>query len=273
MAGQQDSLTLRLGDRRKAVDADGFILLFQSVVSALKAVDKGLSTYGAETLQWRVIEIGANSPLFATIQGVLDRPDSEGYGQQVVDTLVGGIEHLAGANSCPANFTRDVLAHVKQMAQVGVRYGLHPIVATGRRETKVRRAVAKNADWAIRTLDLRKRTYKEYGTLQGMLKELSVSRGRDKLVLVERLTGEETPCYLRGEGLDAVVREAWKKRVAATGDIYVDRESRRPVRILVDAIRILGEREELPQMQDLHGIDITNGVESSEYIRGLRDDD
>ena len=28
---------------------------------------------------------------------------------------------------------------------------------------------------------------------------------------------------------------------------------------------------ELPQIEQLHGIDITGGVEPSEYVRGLRD--
>lgn len=31
--------------------------------------------------------------------------------------------------------------------------------------------------------------------------------------------------------------------------------------------------EKLPQMSDLHGIDITGGMESSEYVRMLRDTD
>ena len=73
--------------------------------------------------------------------------------------------------------------------------------------------------------------------------------------------------------MDAVVREAWKRRVVATGEIVVDRETRKPIKILVDEIRILRDPADLPQMEDLHGIDITSGMESSEYIRGLRDDD
>ena len=273
MAKQQDSLTLHFGDREKAIDVDGFLLVFQNAISALRAIDKKLSTYGVETLQWRVIDAGASSPLFATIQGTLATVGDEAYSQQVIGTFVGGIEHLAGANSCPPDFNKDILHYVKEMARIGVRYDLRPVVSTGTRNIRVRKIVVRNADWAMKVLDLGKPTYKEYGSLEGTLRQLSVSHSRDKIVIVEKLTGEETPCYLRRPELDTVVREAWKKRVVATGEIVVDRETRKPKRILVDDVRILQERADLPQMKDLHGIDITGGVESSEYIRDLRDDD
>ena len=65
---------------------------------------------------------------------------------------------------------------------------------------------------------------------------------------------------------------AWKRRVVVTGKIITNRETRKK-EIYVDKIRVLGDRKDLPQLEDLRGIDITGGAESSEYIRNLRDDD
>jgi hypothetical protein len=271
MTLQQGSLKLIAGTQ--TVEADGWLRLFQSAIAALKAIDKHLSTHGVESLRWRIIDIGANSPIYTTIQGTLDRNGDQGYSQQVVDLLACGVEHLLSDRSCPRDFNRHILKHVKTMAHIGVRYALRPKIATEGREILVKKSVARNADWAIKRLSLRKSTYTEYGSLEGVLQELSVSHGRDRLVIVEKLTGEKTPCYLRNPSLDAELRKAWKKRVVVTGEIVVKRETKKPVKIKVDEIRILRERSELPQIEDLRGIDITGGVESSEYIRTLRDDE
>jgi hypothetical protein len=91
------------------------------------------------------------------------------------------------------------------------------------------------------------------------------------MLLVDRLTGEETSCYV-GEELDREIRNAWKKRVVVTGTIEMNRETRKKT-IHVDRIRLLRESKDLPQLEDLRGIDITGGVESSQYIRNLRDAD
>ncbi len=113
--------------------------------------------------------------------------------------------------------------------------------------------------------------YFEHGTIEGQLRELGISRNRDKLVIVDALTGQHIPCYLTDERLESTVRQAWKCRVRVEGRIKVDRQTSQPLEMAVDDIRILRERDDLPQMKDLHGIDITDGVKSSEYVRDLRD--
>ena len=42
--------------------------------------------------------------------------------------------------------------------------------------------------------------------------------------------------------------------------------------MLVRDVRILENRENLPQLDDLQGINITGGIDSAEYVRRLRDE-
>jgi len=117
---------------------------------------------------------------------------------------------------------------------------------------------------------MRKPHYFEHGAIEG---ELGISRSRDQLVVIDALTGQQIPCYLADEHLESTVREAWKCRVSVEGRIKVDRRTSQPIELAVENIRILRDRNDLPQLKDLHGIDITGGVESSEHVRGLRDAD
>jgi hypothetical protein len=271
MAEENDWLKLQVGSPGKPLNADAFLTIFHNTIAALKAIDRGFSTYGAETIQWEVIGAGSNSPIHATIRGRDTTSNNRGHSRDVVDTFVKGIEHLSRDKTCPAGFAQDSLRYVQKIVSESKLHCLKPIYSTSSLEARITRAVAVNANRARRELEMRKSRLVEHGTIEGRLRELSESHSRDKLGVVDKLTGEVTQCYLRNEALEPMVLKGWKHRVAVTGDITIDRQSGLPVKVLVDEIRILRERSELPQIEDLHGIDVTNGVEPSEYVRRLRD--
>jgi len=272
MTDQEHALKLQFGSQDKAVNAQAFFDAFHSAISALKEIDKGLSTFGAETIEWLIVDATSNSPISATIRG-RSTSSGNGDGKEVVEVFAAGVEQLNGANTCPPHFTKGALYHLRELANTARRFHLRPVVSTAARTVHVARELARNADWAIKVLHQEKNRYTEYGSLEGILRVLDVSNKRDKLVIVDRLTGHETRCYLLCDELEAKAREGWKKRVIVTGTITVNKLTRDPIKIEVDDIRILRERSELPQIDELPAVDITEGVESSEYIRGLRDAD
>jgi hypothetical protein len=267
---QKDWLKFHLGDKAKVVDAETFIDVFQNIIAALKSIDKTLSTYGTETIQWQIIDAGSNSPIFATISGKVQSANN-GYGKKVIDTFVTGLEQLSRSKSCPPHFNKDSLQFVQNIVTKAKQHGLQPKFSTPIHKVKVARNVARNANWAMKTLAIHKSRYTEYGTFEGYLRELNVARNRDKLVIVDALTEHAIPCYFKQLELEDDVRKAWKRRVIVTGEITVDNETKQPIKIVIDEIKILRDRENLPQIEDLQGIDITSGIEPSEYIRGLRD--
>ncbi len=272
LKNQKDWLKFQLVGKEKAVDAETFVDVFQNIISALKAIDKNLSTYGTETIQWQIVDAGTSSPIFATISGKTQVANDE-YSKEVIETFVSGLDQLGKNKNCPPHFNQDSLGYVQNMVTKAAQHSLQPKFSTFLHEVKVARKVANNANWAMKALALQKSHYTEYGTLEGYLRELNVSHNDDKLVIIDALTDQEIPCYLKQLELEDNVRKAWKKRVRVTGEITVDNNTKQPIKIVVDEITILRERKDLPQIEDLNNIDITGGMESSEYIRGLRDAD
>jgi hypothetical protein len=223
-----------------------------------------MSPHGTEIVEWEIAGASMQSPLTIRLRGKESQP--------VIAAIVAGVSLLNSGRSCPPYFTPDALSCVRKLVNHSGIHGVFPTVVAVTLRVPVERVAAENAAWAMKSLELMKQTRREYGSLRGELRELSTSsRKRDKLVLVDRLTDEETTCYV-DETLDAEIRRAWKRRVEITGRIEVNRTTRKKV-IYVERLRILRERSELPQIENLHGIDLTGGVESSEYVRNLRDDD
>ncbi len=116
--------------------------------------------------------------------------------------------------------------------------------------------------------------YKEHGSLRGTLKTVAAVRAEtDEVILVDRLTGAETRCYFQDQDIEAKVRAVGKNRVVVTGEIFVDRTTREPRKVVARELRIIPPSSELPQLEDLAGIDITGGIDSVEYVRRMRDDE
>jgi hypothetical protein len=276
MSDQEDWLKLQVGTAGEGINADGFLNFFQQAIAALKEIDKASSRHGVETIEWKIVEAGTNSPLFARIQGYKlpsVAPEKNGGAGPVITIFVSGIETLASGNRLPPRYNRKALLLIKQMSTIANYHRLSPTIATATKSTRIEESVAENADWALKADAIRKQGYFERGSLEGELLTLSSSakQKRDTLVIVNRVTGEEITCSLASKDLEPLVREAWKRRVVVSGKIFVPYETRRPAKILVDHIRILPKRDDALGIEGLLGINITGGMESSEYVRRLRD--
>jgi hypothetical protein len=116
--------------------------------------------------------------------------------------------------------------------------------------------------------------YRECGSLRGTVKIATADRAElDEVFLVDRLSGEETRCHFDDDSFAAKLRDVGNRRVVLAGDIYVDRTTRKPRKIVIRELRIIPPSSELPQLEDLAGIDITGGMDSVEYVRRMRDDE
>ena len=82
-------------------------------------------------------------------------------------------------------------------------------------------------------------------------------------------TGEKVTCTLDKVLMDEAAK-FFGKRVSVYGRVRYTREGT-PVEIEVKIVRPMKYQAELPQFSDLEGIDITEGVDPTEYIGRLRD--
>lgn len=270
-------LSLTLNSTANVTDADAFVEVLAGSLKLLKEINKSFSDFGSETLAWQIVDAGHNSPLFTKLAPINLSRGKPDFGQQVIVALTNGIRHLSGSDAPPPHFNEAALSYTAALVRSFARGVAGIEFASNGDRVFVTKDVATNANAARRRLELlsgkASGEYQEYGSIEGQLKGLQEQSSRDKLEVEDSLTGDQTKCYISSPELETQVREAWKHRVSLSGQITVDKITGKPVRLDVESIRILGNRDQLPQIEDLYGINITGGIESSEYIRGLRDAD
>jgi hypothetical protein len=276
-----DLLELEVVSLYGGLDAEGFISVFRHAVDMLEQIVRNISEFGSDDeVQWQIVYASMASPFTTTLNGAARGKTRGRLGPDAVKHAIKGIHSLEDGVVVPYGFNAKALDDVADLLQ-GAPRGIAGV--TLRRVDRQRRVkesapitktIASNARAAKRLLDLerakRSGEYVDYGTLEGTLRDL-LGTSTNKLVLVDDLTGKTTNCTFRGEENDIKARKAWKSRVAVTGDITYDRASGLPTSVHVDEIRLLNPNP--PQLEDFAGIDITGGMDSADFIRGLRDDD
>lgn len=275
-----NSITIRLTSLANDVDAEAFLQVLRDSLEALRELNREASELGSANLEWKIHAAGLNSPLFATLIAVDPVKKSLGdeLGSRVTSAFVAGLMALDLVASPPPLFNETSLKIVSNLTRSYARGVVKIEYETQSLAVIASKSVAQHAGEAARRIELDRvkstGKYTEYGTVEGHLKGVEAqAAGRDKIVLVDRLTGQELRCYFRSPEIERKVRDNWKRRVAITGEITIDRFSGEPVEMQVDDLVGLRGRDELPQLEDLQGINITDGIESSEYVRGLRNDD
>jgi len=265
------SLKIKIDDQQSDVDAEAFLNIFSSTLRTLKAISKKVATVGKEKIRWRISEATKSSPLSATLVGEPEIPNRPHDTEMVMDAFVGGLKHLEAADTCPPMFDEQTLGFVRQFAQSKARgisyveFSANGMTATATKE------VAHNAVNAIRRLQQKSGQYRDYGSVEGKLATLNSRQGK-QFVVDDVLTGESITCYFSSAEVESVARKAWDHRVCAVGELRIDKQTGNPTSVKVDEIQILRDQKDIPQLDDIEGIDITGGMESSDYVRKLRDD-
>lgn len=277
--GNDDLLRFQVEDLKDEVSAQGFLEAFARTLSALASLSRDFSDYGVENVEWRIVSLAKNSPASAILHGYSTSPQNGEAGVRIIHALLGGIHSLERTDEAPNRFSERTLKDIADLANVfprgisGITYDrVSPRGFQVKETAKVTREVIKNAKAAQKKKEYERTRksgqYRDYGSLEGRLRDLLGSS--DQIVLIDELTGAPIKCTFEAR-LDSTVRQAWKRRVAVTGEITYERQTGNALSVEVEEIRILRERADLPQIGDFRGIDITGGVESSDYVRNLRD--
>lgn len=106
-------------------------------------------------------------------------------------------------------------------------------------------------------------------TFEGVIESVTVHEVR-RFNIYDNLRGRRIECYFSSDLLQQV-REQFGRRVQVYGVGRFDRAGE-PVSMRVEELIARRPKEELPQFSDLEGINFTNGVNPTEYVRGLRDE-
>ena len=113
-----------------------------------------------------------------------------------------------------------------------------------------------------------RRDHFEVGAIEGTIENL-IGHNELYFSLYDVLTKERVRCNFDAR-LQEHVRAAWQSRVVVEGRIKHGPDGV-PKSMEVSRIVERPSMEGLPQFKDF-SVDITGGIESSEFVRGLRDD-
>ena len=259
--------------------------LFNQILEHLKIlreIETEIFGVGQEQLEWRVTNLTKNSPLSVEIT-----PSPKVYGKnidnranKVVGATAYGLRELGRGSERPRYFTDKIIRRVNRI-NVRVTNGLASteINFSGYDEQKIfiDKEIAETTIKNIENLKAQsQKPYRELGSVEGHVKAVKYNKdGLFVITLTARIDGRDIKCTSSDAGLDNIVRLAVGEvinglRVRVFGTLYykilgvIDK-------VDVDRVELFTPRDQLPTIEDLIDPDFTNGVDSVEYIRRMRD--
>lgn len=250
------------------VTVRSLIEMLERALGVLRELDARTSDNQRAGMNWEVVRVSMNSPLTMTL-GPRIPQNRRDTSAEVVRYFLGGMRTLELGATVPSHWSEDALEKMRSLVDLR-NNGVASMTFSSVGET----AVEPTLHTAANIDEIRKKQpahYWEETTIEGRLEVISAHNGT-KLSVWDVLTNTKVECLVNDSQLEEA-KAAFRKRVAITGRAKVTRRGK-PVAIEVSSIRVLKEKAELPQAKDFEGtgrVDITDGMDSAKYIRGLRD--
>lgn len=253
-------LTIQLTSREGTISVSSFLSAIGSAVDLLQEIDAAMSRKRQGTINWSIAAASMGSPLCMTIEGVSETEDD--MAPEVIRHAIEGLRQLEdNIQAAPMYFTEEALECAKKLVS-GLNDGIQAIrlSAVDIEPVTPTQRVAASVDELLRG------EHEEWGTVVGALETLTI-HGRTCFSIWDEITGRRIECFIPRERWDEVYR-AFGKRVAVHGLIQYDRLGK-PAKIHVRDLRVKRGWDNMVRAADLPPIDITRGVEPSEYVRRI----
>ena len=253
-------------------------------VFILHGVERAVAGDGREELVWRVTNATKSSPLTFEVT-----PFPKAYGMNidrrattVVEATAKGLAQISECDDRPAHFTDDVVDKAER---------INSRVFNGLSETKIDFSNYGDTGQIIVTQDIAKRTvdhianfrepasvrYRELGSIEGFIARVEIDGyGRPLVWIRSRLDNQFIKCISSDGGLDRIghfeVAEVLRGlRVRVFGTISY-RNIEQIEKIEAERVQVFAADHELPDRDSIVSPNFTSGVESSEYLKALRED-
>ncbi len=257
----------------------------QDLVSILHSIDEAVAGQGNRKLVWRVTNAIKESPItfeltpFPKELGV----NIDTRAQEVVGATANGLAQLSEHGERPPYFADGVLGKAQELNKRVIN-GLS-VTTIDFSEYKDAPQIAITRDIATRALEhiLESKTpaptrHRELGSIEGVITRVELDQQKKPLVWIRSRLHDQSPikCIPEEHGLDRIghleVAEVLEGlRVLVLGLIHY-RDVDRVDKIEVESVRVFEPDHELPNIDSIVSPNFTAGVESSEYLRTLRED-
>ena len=262
---EQRTITIVVTGKEPLPEAIAFSHVVQDTISALAAIEADLAGPEVAPIVWRVSQVSMNTPISLTLVADNGAARQKDRGRKVVTTYMDGMSLLERSAILPAHFSDVALARAKRIAGT-LNNGVAAVEysAPGKEPCRPTLRLVRNIDELYAK---RPETIYQISSVEGRLEVISIHGGFAAQVFTR--AGDRVVCGL-SQPLMKVAAKYFSKRVAVHGRIQYTREGK-PVRVEAREIRVLKDRGQLPQFADLEDIDITDGMDPTEYIGSLRD--
>jgi hypothetical protein len=255
-------LTIRVEGRGENVPAGAFVDAVQKTLILLRDLDARISESASTVATWEIVRVSMRSPLALTVAPTLSDSE-EDTSERVIRAYLQGMREIESSPVTPPYFSEQTLRTARDLVSL-IGNGLSRLVFSAPNETPVSPTLhsAANIDAVIEHRGLH-----EFIAIEGKLDTVS-THNYDHFFIWESVTNNRVQCRATPEQLEQA-KAALRKRVQVYGRArYVHGK---PTSMEVEAIRVLREMHELPQPKDIGKVDITGGMSSEDYIRGIRD--
>jgi len=258
MSREVDKLTIRVSGKDTEILAESFIRIVRETISILRDLDS------KNTVSWMLKEASIRSPLRMTFIAT-PKQGIERWSGGWSDTYVDIFESLEAGGDLPANVQPKTANRARRLVSV-LDDGISQVSFISRSNKEV--APTQRVSARVQELEeYAKSSYVDYHEIEGKLEDLSV-HGGNRFAIYDTVTGDRIECNINESDIPRAY-ELLRQRVSVVGRVKYRKG--RPVEIDIDKFSKMPNRDELPQGEDIRGINLTDGMESSEYIREMRD--
>ncbi len=260
---EQDQLTISVVGKDDCISIASFLTVVQNTIAVVRGVDDLIAAGERSRVRWNLSRLSHNSPAQL---GVCSHPSADlTAAREVVLACAEGIRQLELEEGVmPRYFNYDLVERTKSIVAV-LNDGIEQITVS----TPWSEPISPTQHLAAHADALLPREREALGSVRGRLQTLTRRRG-DSFTVWDEISGRAVKCVITEEMLPEA-RDHFDHRVVVHGVVQYDR-SGQPTHINVQRMRWIKEPESLPSFADLEGINLTDGVDAVEYVRGLRDE-
>lgn len=253
-------LTITVPHNKGCVPAQSLVIAVQDTIRLLQDLQKAKGVKDADMQDWNIVAVEMHSPLTLTISPAH-------RGRSVMREFLTGLKAIESGTRRPRGFTDTGLAIARKLVSA-VANGDPMRFSSGRRSVSLTQKASQN----IEAIQSRQHGFSSNMELEGRLETVSV-HGEQYFCIYDPLTGEPIRCTF-DESIDLKkISELMTHhaRVRVSGLVKYNKAGV-PVNVRVGTYTELPEQKDLPQIKDVHaaGVNITQGVDSVEYIRKMR---
>jgi hypothetical protein len=281
---EDNVLKIKVEGDANSIPVESFIEILGKTIAILKDLDANIAESENSNLDWSIVAASLNSPLSLSVKSTSTIGIDNG--NEVIQAYLSGIRTIANGETktLPKFFTKKTLVQTQSLnsAFQGINKiyfstsNVEPIPTTKNTFENAKiivEAIEKEEreEFAVElTLPITKRI-KEKATLVGRLEVLSVHGASPHFVMYDALTQKKIDCFFDVKDFADIQHKMSLKppRMQVTGTARYDRNGY-PTIIKVDHYKEMRSQKELPSFKDFAGINLTDGVDATEYIRRLR---